>query len=130
MHVIVEDSARNNLEDIYYYNFQYSLKNAIETDINIYELIEILEKAGCSEKQIKNIFLCNPFYLTRKVFDVLNMIQKLYEIGCSHLNLLFDSNPYILNLMDEEIEAFVNKKIHEGHSKEEILDILQYEVIF
>lgn len=42
MHVIVEDSARNNLEDIYYYNFQYSLKNAIETDINIYKLIESL----------------------------------------------------------------------------------------
>ena len=42
MHVIVEDSARNNLEDIYYYNFQYSLTNAIETDINIYELIESL----------------------------------------------------------------------------------------
>lgn len=42
MRVIVEDSARNNLEDIYYYNFQYSLKNAIETDINIYELIERL----------------------------------------------------------------------------------------
>lgn len=114
------------------------IKNMMDTndsidtvmDKDIYELIEILEKAGCSEKQIKNIFLCNPFYLTRKVFDVLNMIQKLYEIGCSHLNLLFDSNPYILNLMDEEIEAFVNKKIHEGHTKEEILDILQYEVIF
>lgn len=39
MHVIVEDSARKNLEDIYYYNFQYSLNNAIETDISIYELI-------------------------------------------------------------------------------------------
>lgn len=42
MHIIVEDSARNNLEDIYYYNFQYSLKNAIETDLNIYEQIESL----------------------------------------------------------------------------------------
>lgn len=39
MHVIVEDSARKNLEDIYYYNFQYSLNNAIEIDISIYELI-------------------------------------------------------------------------------------------
>lgn len=39
MHVIVEDSARKNFEDIYYYNFQYSLNNAIETDISIYELI-------------------------------------------------------------------------------------------
>ncbi len=39
MNVIVEDSARKNLEDIYYYNFQYSLNNAIETDIGIYELI-------------------------------------------------------------------------------------------
>jgi len=114
------------------------IKNMMDTndsidtvmDKDIYTLIEILEKEGCSERQIKNIFLCNPFYLTRKVYDVINLIKKLYEIGCSHLNLLFDSNPYLLNLQEEEIEGFVNKQIHEGHSKEEVLDIIEYRPFF
>ena len=55
MHVIVEDSARNNLEDIYYYNFQYSLTNAIETDINIYELIESLADSPYIGRYISEI---------------------------------------------------------------------------
>ena len=113
------------------------IKNMMDTndsidtvyDKDIYELIEILEKVGCSEEQIKNIFLCNPFYLTRKVFDVHNLIKKLYEVGCSHLNLVFDSNPYLLNLQDEEIEVLVNKKIHEGFTKSEIVDYIEYSVI-
>ena len=39
----------------------------IETlpDKELYELIEILEKVGCETHHIKNIFLCNPFYLSR-----------------------------------------------------------------
>ena len=36
--------------------------------------------------------------------------------------LIFDSNPYLLNLQDEEIETIVNKKIHEGFTKNEIVD--------
>ena len=43
MHVIVEDSARKNIEDIYYYNYQYSLRNANDTDINLNEKIHSLE---------------------------------------------------------------------------------------
>ena len=110
------------------------IKNMMDTndsidsvpDQDIYELIEILEKVGCSEKQIKNIFLCNPFYLTRKTFDVHNLIKKLYEVGCRTLSFVFDSNPYLLNTQDEEIEAFVLKKVHEGYSKEEIIDLIEY----
>ena len=43
MHVIVEDLARESLEDLYYYNCRYSLKNADETDININQRIHNLE---------------------------------------------------------------------------------------
>ena len=32
MTVVVNDLARQSLIDIYYYNYQYSLKNAIETN--------------------------------------------------------------------------------------------------
>ena len=114
------------------------IKNMMDTndsidqvfDKDIYELIEILQKVGCDDKQIKNIFLCNPFYLTCKVFDVHNLIKKLYEIGCSSLSLLFDSNPYLLNMKDEELEMIYHQKIHEGFCREEIIDYIQYNILF
>lgn len=43
MKVLVENLAKKQLVDIYYYNYQYSLKNAIETNRNIIELIDSLE---------------------------------------------------------------------------------------
>lgn len=35
MKILVEDLAKQELIDIYYYNYQYSSKNAIETNKNI-----------------------------------------------------------------------------------------------
>ncbi len=100
------------------------------SDKDIYELIDILEKAGCQDSHIKNIFLCNPFYLTRDVLEVNHFIQKLYEIGLSSLFVLFDSNPYILNMSDRDLDQFYHEKIKEGMNKEEILDTINYSMVF
>ena len=35
MNVLVDDLAKQHLTDIYYYNYQYSLQNAIETNKNL-----------------------------------------------------------------------------------------------
>ena len=35
MKIVVDDLAKQSLIDIYYYNYQYSLKNAIETNKKI-----------------------------------------------------------------------------------------------
>lgn len=45
MRVIVESLAKKCLDDIFYYNFQYSIKNAIETDLSIMQYIENLESS-------------------------------------------------------------------------------------
>ena len=42
MRVIIEDLARECLDDIFYYNAQYSARNAIETDIIITQYIQDL----------------------------------------------------------------------------------------
>ena len=113
------------------------IKNMMDTndliegieDKEIYNLIDILKKVGCTESHIKNIFLCNPFYLSRGVNEVNDLIKKLYEIGFSNLYLLFDSNPYILNLSDEEIENLYELKIAEGLKKEEFIDFINYNTI-
>ncbi len=100
------------------------------SDKDIYDLIELLKSVGCDDFQIKNIFLCNPFFLSHNVLEVSQLIQKLFEIGCSFLSLLFDSNPYLLNMKAEELDKIYNKKIHEGLSKEEIIDYINYSILF
>ena len=42
MKVIVENLAKKGLNDIFYYNMQYSLKNAINIDYTITEYIKNL----------------------------------------------------------------------------------------
>lgn len=93
-------------------------------DKDVYLLIEILIKAGCSDEMIKNIFICNPFCFSQNIHKINHLISKLYELGLNSLCWLLDSNPYILNLSDEEIEKFYETKRQEGMPKEEIIDLL------
>ena len=45
MRVQVENLAKQELVDIYYYNYQYSIKNAVEINRNILSHIDILENS-------------------------------------------------------------------------------------
>lgn len=99
------------------------------SDKDMYELIDILSKVGCLEKHIKNIFICNPFYLTRDINEINNLIKKMYELGFNNLYILFDSNPYILNFSDNELENMYNKKLQEGLTKEEVINFINYNTI-
>jgi len=56
MRVVIEDLAKENLIDIYYYNAQYSLKNAIETNKNILKYIYNLESSTYIGRCIPEIF--------------------------------------------------------------------------
>ena len=100
------------------------IKNMIDSnpDINnvddsvIYTLIDVLGYCGCLSNHIKNIFICNPYYLTRNSKEITKLINKLYEIGLNNLYIIFDSNPYILNYSSKDIEdvvsMFKKKKIN------------------
>ena len=107
------------------------LKDILETnpkitdisDEDIHKLINILKQINCNNQTIKNIIISNPFYLTRLDTDIINLINKLTTLGLNTLNLLFDSNPYLLNKDDFEIEDFVNDQL-EKYTLEEIIDII------
>ena len=64
--------------------------------------------------------------MTSKKIRIKKLIKKLIEIGFTNINLLLESNPYLLNMEEEELERIYNKKIHEGLSKEEIIDYINY----
>ena len=84
----------------------------------------ILKKVNCDENQVINIISSNPMYLDRTNDGVLKLISKLKSYGFSMLNILFDSNPYILNLEVFEIENYINDRLNDGEMLEDIIDDL------
>lgn len=91
----------------------------------IYEKKYILEMMGCSKSQIVNIISSNSLYLSKTKFEIANLINYLRQVGFKTLNILFDSNPYILNLEPFEIEKYINEKISLGEKIEDIVDELE-----
>ena len=55
MKIIIGDLAKKGLDDIFYYNMQYSLKNAINTDLAITEHIKTLADAPYIGRYIPEI---------------------------------------------------------------------------
>ena len=90
----------------------------------IKEKINILKKIKCNNIQIRNIISSNAIYLDRSNQDIEKLIKKLEGYGFDMLNVLFDGNPYILNLDDFEIERYIKKRIQEGEKLEDIVDDL------
>ena len=85
--------------------------------------------------------LCDDFYFIEDVkkyyidkFGGANIrrlnVRTIKELGFKNINLLFNSNPYILNKSDKEIEKLYNKKKEEGLNKDEIIDFISYNTIF
>ena len=96
------------------------------SDNDVKEIINLLKNNNCSSDTIKNIFICNPFSITNSINDTNKLIDKLKELGFNNINLLLDTNPYILNISDKFIEKLYNKKKEEGLSKDEIIDFISY----
>lgn len=109
-----------------------TIKNMIEItpeikDMDVKEIIEkktILENINCDDRQIINIISSNPRYLNRTNLEIINLIEKLTNLGFDTLNILFDSNPYILNLEPFEIDNYINNRISNGEILEDVIDDL------
>lgn len=107
-----------------------TINNMVEMCENIKELseeeilkkIDILKKENCDDIQIRNIISSNASYLDKSNTDINNLIAKLKEYGFANLDLLFDGNPYILNLDDFEIERYIKGRFETGELLEDIVD--------
>ena len=94
------------------------------TDKEIKEKMEKIKTIGCNKNQVKNIISSNSLYLNRTNEDIKNLLTKLDNLGFTTLNILFDSNPYILNLDPYEIDNYINIRITNGEYFEDIIDDL------
>lgn len=109
-----------------------TIKNMLEInpeikDMSSKDIIDkkmLLEKINCSESQIINIISSNPSYLNRTNLEIINLIKKLNNLGFDTLDILFDSNPYILNLDSFEIDNYINNRLSNGELLEDIVDDL------
>lgn len=95
-------------------------------DKNIYDIIDLLGNVGCLSNHIKNILYSNPFCLSRNPKDLEKLIKQLLELRLTHLEILFDSNPYLLNLGEKEVLKVKKDKEKEGFSEEQIKEYFYY----
>ena len=106
-------------------NSNQEINEVNEKDIQ--EILQILENVGCGVDHIKNIFIANPFVLTREINEIKKLIVKLLDIGINEINYLFDTNPFLLNIDYKEIDSIVKRLGREGKNKEEIIDYFYFE---
>ena len=107
-----------------------TIKNMLELVPNIKEMsnkdiidkINILKNINCSDYQITNIISSNPMYLDRTNEEILKLLQKLNNLGFNTLNILFDANPYILNLEPYEIDNYIKNRLEKNETLEDIID--------
>ena len=109
-----------------------TIKSMLELEPNIKDLAkeeivkyyELLKELNCSNIQIVNIISSNPTYLTRSFNDIYKLITTLSNYGFNTLNVLFDANPYILNLDSLEIDNYINNRLNNNELLEDIVDEL------
>lgn len=88
----------------------------------VLQKIEILKNINCDDIQIRNIISSNAMYLDRSNTDINKLIKQLKKLGFDSLDLVFDGNPYILNLDDFEVERYIKERENEGELLEDIVD--------
>lgn len=109
-----------------------TIKNMLEVNPEIKDMSEkeikekvlILEKIGCFNDQIINIISSNPTFLSRTKGEILNLVKTLVDYKFKTLNVLLDSNPYILNLEPFEIKNYIEKRVKQGELLEDVIDDL------
>lgn len=113
------------------------IKNMMDTNLDIDDidddvlkrLISILKENNCSEDEVRNILISNPFYLSRSCDEIVKLINAMKKFGLVSLNTIFDTNPFILNLEDNDLLELIRNKKSEGFNDLEIRDFICYDLV-
>ena len=103
--------------------------NILERNPNFKELtmkevndkIFLLKNILCTNEQIENIININSSYFTRPNTEIIELFNKLFDLGFEDINEMIDLNPYILNLSAHELQKYVNYRMYNGEPKDEIV---------
>lgn len=95
------------------------------TDSQAQEKINILFEIGFTENEMINIISSNSKFLTSDSEDIISLFKYFNNIGLYDVSSLVDANPFILNIDTNEFSNFINKKIKEGNTLENILYVFE-----
>lgn len=96
----------------------------IVSDKDINNIISLLEKYNCKINHIKNIIITNPFVLTREIDELEKAINILVDI-CKNVEVLLDTNPFLLNMSDRDINSLVKSL---NLSRNDLIDYLYFNI--
>ena len=113
----ISEKTMNNILDINPYLKQISKDEILHK-------IQLLKSIDCSNREILNIISSNPLYLNQTNDKLVALFNYLLTLGFNTLDVLFDANPYILNLDVFEIEKYINIRINNGELLNNIIDDL------
>lgn len=113
----ISEKTMNNILDINPYLKQISKDEILHK-------IQLLKSINCSNREILNIISSNPLYLNQTNDKLVALFNYLLTLGFNTLDVLFDANPYILNLDVFEIEKYINIRINNGELLNNIIDDL------
>lgn len=95
------------------------------TDDEVIDKENLLRNINCSEEQVINIISSNASFLSAHNNDIIDLFNTLISYGFTTLNILIDSNPYILNLQAYEIKNYINNRLNKNENLEMIIDELE-----
>ena len=126
--------ARKNVEELFNIGIsENTAKGMLEINPNIKDMsnkeimakISLLKSIDCTDSEVLNIISSNPLYLNKTSEDIQELFKYLTKIGFSTLNILFDSNPDILNLEPFEIDSYIDKRLDKEENISDIIDDLE-----
>lgn len=100
-----------------------NIKDMSINDVREKEIL--LKNIGCNREQVVNIISSNAMFLDRTNGELERLIDKLNNLGFTSLNILFDSNPYILNLEPFEIDNYIAVRLNKGELFGDIIDEIE-----
>ena len=106
-------------------NINSGIKDVSNSHVD--SLIKILDELGLNNKVLRNVVMSNPFYLTRDVDDILDLVNCLKEYRVKNINIILDTYPLFLNLYRSDIDLFIDIKSSEGMAIGDIIEIIESE---
>lgn len=85
------------------------------------EKIVLLKNILCNDEQIENIINTNSSYLMKSNSEIVELFNTLFDLGFENINEMVDLNPHILSLKSTDIKKYVDFRMYNGETRDDIV---------
>jgi len=100
-------------------NSNPSFKQLTMKEVN--EKIVLLKNILCNDEQIENIINTNSSYLMKSNSEIVELFNTLFDLGFENINEMVDLNPHILSLKAADIKKYVDFRMYNGETRDDIV---------